>query len=111
MATKRLKWEDMEPPGLEGEFENYTDEDARRHGYPSLKVMKLEYQLSQIAGEWRYTKADALIDKYKSVLYEMILHGYDVNTLPIQDQLPSRLMPEMPPKPVQKAIQSVYSSE
>lgn len=110
MATKRLKWEDMEPSGAEGELENSTDEDARRQGYPSLKVMKLEYQLSQIAGKWRYTKEDALVDKYKSVLYEMILHGYDVNTLPIQDQLPSPLMPELPPEPVRKAIQSVYEA-
>jgi hypothetical protein len=41
----------------------------------------------------------------------MILNGYDVDGLPIQDQLPDRLMPELPPKPVQMAIQSVYQAE
>jgi hypothetical protein len=41
----------------------------------------------------------------------MILKGYDVNTLPIQDQLPDRLMPELPPEPVQAAIQRIYQAK
>jgi hypothetical protein len=41
----------------------------------------------------------------------MILNGYDVDGLPIQDQLPENLMPELPPKPVQAAIQRVYQAE
>lgn len=87
---------------------NLTDEDARELGYPSAKVMRLEDQLTELAGKWRRTKEEALIYKYKSVLYEMILNGYDVNTLPIQDQLPDDLMPELPPEPVQMAIKTLY---
>jgi hypothetical protein len=111
MATKRLKWEDMKPPGLDRELHDYTDEDARKHGYPSLKVMKLEYELTRIAGSWRVSKRDSLVYEYKSVLYEMILNGYDVDTLPIQDQLPPELMPELPPPRVQAAIKQVYETQ
>ena len=107
---KRLTLDDMKPAGPPN-FDDYTDADARRHGYPNLKVMKLEWELTRIAAEWRDTKDDALVHEYKSVLYEMILNGYDVNTLPIQDQLPRRLMPELPPKPVQQAIKTVYDAE
>lgn len=111
MAAKRLKWEDMKPAGLAGELENYTDADARRHGYISLEVMQLEYQLTQIAGKWRSTKEEALVQEYERVLYKMILKGYDVNTLDIQDQLPDELMPDLPPEPVQVAIKRVYQAD
>ena len=107
---KRLTLSDMKPPDY-SVLSKYTDEDARKSGYPSLKVMKLEYELTRIAGAWRETKDDALVYKYKSVLYEMILNGYDVNTLPIQDQLPDELMPELPPEPVQSAIKRIYQPE
>ena len=107
---KRLKLEDMKPPGVTGKLENYTDEDAQRHGYPSLKVMKLEYELTRIAGTWRETKDNHLVHEYASVFYKMILNGYDVNTLPIQDQLPDELMPELPPESVQAAIKRVYQT-
>lgn len=111
MATKRLKWEDMKPPGHGDELENYTDEDARRHGYPSLEVMQLEYRLTQIVGRWRRTKENALVHEYERILYKMILKGYDLNMLPVQDQLPEDLMPDLPSKAVQKAIQTtVYDS-
>lgn len=108
--AKRLKWEDMKPSDPDGELENYTDMDARRHGYPSLEVMRLEYQLTDIVGKWRRTKEDALVHQYKVVLYEMILKGYDVNTLPVQDQLPDDLMPDLPPEPVKKAIIAAYEA-
>ena len=111
MARKRLKLEDMRPPGLVGALENYTDVDARRHGYISLEMMQLEYQLTQIAGKWRRTNEDALVQEYERVLYKMILKGYDVNTLDIQDQLPDNLMPDLPPEPVQAAIKRVYDVE
>lgn len=89
----------------------YHDEPALvRAGH--VKVLGLSYKLSELAGKWRYNQDDdGLVHEYKSVLYEMILNGYDVNTLPIQDQLPEKLMPELPPKPVQMAIQSVYQTE
>lgn len=90
----------------------YTDEDAQKLGYPSAEVLRLEIKLGEIAGKWRYNQDDeSLVLEYERVLYKMILKGYDVNTLPIQDQLPDELMPELPPKPVQAAIQSVYQAE
>ena len=110
MASRRLKWEDMEPAGLENELDGYTDVDARRHGYPSLEVMQLEYELTRIAGKWRSTEDDALVEEYERVLYKMILKGYDVNTLPIQDQLPDDLMPELPPPAVTAAIQQAIKA-
>ena len=106
---KRLTWEDMKPASY-SVVDNYTEEDARKSGYPSLKVMKLEYELTRIAGAWRETKRDSLVHEYKRVLYEMILNGYDVNTLPIQDQLPDERMPDLPPEPVQNAIKRVCDS-
>ena len=88
----------------------YTDDDAQRLGYISAEVLRLETNLGEIAGKWRRTKEDALVLEYKSVLYEMILKGYDVTTLPIQDQLPDDLMPDMPPLEVLQAIQNAYAS-
>ena len=90
------------------ERENYTDEDARKLGYPNVAVLHLEDKLSLIAGTWRDTKDDALVAEYRQTLYEMILKGYDVHTLPIQDQLPDRHMPELPPKKVLDAIVAAY---
>lgn len=89
----------------------YTDEDAIKLGYPSADVLRLEIRLGEIAGAWRENKTDELACEYKSVLYEMILKGYDVNTLPIQDQLPDRVMPDLPPQSVQQAIRKVYQTE
>jgi|SRR5690606_27063791 len=89
-----------------------SDDEVKKFGYPSVKVLGLSYKLSDLAGKWRGNQDDmGLVLEYKSVLYEMILNGYDVDGLPIQDQLPDRLMPELPPKPVQMAIQSVYQAD
>ncbi len=88
-----------------------SDSKIKQFGYPSRKVLSLSYQLSDIAGKWRRTREDALVDKYKGILYEMILNGYDVRTLPIQDQLPEDLMPELPPENVREAIQREYATE
>ena len=110
--VKRLKKEDViSREEYLQRIANLTDEQAVKLGYPSAKVMHLEDRLSELAGKWRRTKDDALVPEYKSVLYEMILNGYDVNTLPIQDQLPRNLMPDLPPEPVQMAIRSVYDSQ
>jgi len=89
----------------------YTDEDATKHGYPSAEVLRLEVKLGEIAGAWRKTKDDKYVYEYASILYKMILNGYDVEGLPIQDQLPDELMPELPPQPVQAAIKRVYQAE
>ena len=90
--------------------DQYTDIDAIERGYPSVEVLRLEIKLGEIAGAWRETKEEHLVHKYASVLYKMILNGYDVNTLPIQDQLPNRLMPELPPETVRSAIQRAYET-
>ena len=110
--VKRLTLDDMKSvEQYRAEMEKLTEDEVQRLGHPSKKVMRLEWRLSEIAGSWRDAKTDALVHEYKSVLYEMILNGYDVNTLPIQDQLPENLMPELPPEPVQIAIQRVYHIE
>ena len=90
----------------------YSDADAQKLGYPSAEVLRLEIELGEIAGAWRDNQDDGdLVREYERVLYKMILKGYDVNTLPIQDQLPDDLMPELPPEPVQAAIQRVYHAK
>lgn len=113
MATRRiLRPEDELPRAAHlAKVETYTDAQARQLGYPSATVLRLAYQLSAIVGEWRATQAEHLVTAYHSTLYKMILNGYNVETLPIQDQLPPALMPELPPKAVQTAIQQAYQLE
>lgn len=110
MAAKRiLKMEDMKSrEEYMEERRNYNDETARKLGYPSVEVLHLSDHLREIAGEWRETKEASLISQYRETLLTMILKGYDVDTLPIQDQLPVELMPEIPPQPVRKAIMQAY---
>ena len=112
MVAKRLKWEDMlsNEDGRK-ERQHYTDEDAHKLGYPSIAVLHLADKLRVLAGKWRRTKEDSLVAEYHITLLQMILKGYDVNTLPIQDQLPDDLMPELPPETVQVAIRDAYLSE
>lgn len=93
------------------ELEHITDQQAHKLGYPSAHVLRLEDKLTDIAGAWRESKEEALVHEYKSVLYEMILHGYDVQTLPIQDQLPPEVMPQVPSARVQKAIQKALTTQ
>ncbi|MEL6307283.1 MAG: IS6 family transposase [Chloroflexota bacterium] len=54
-----------------------------------------------------------ITDKLRSyqASLKMILKGYDLNTLPIQDQLPDDLMPELPPQSVQAAIKRAYETQ
>jgi len=110
MASKRiLKWEDMQSADVYlAKRQTYTDEQARNLGYPNAEVLRLADELSHIAGQWRGTKDEMLIEKYRDILYAMILKGYDVDMLPIQDQLPSDLMPELPPPAVRMAIIKAY---
>ena len=110
MATKRvLKWEDMQShEDYIEERRNYSDEHAHKLGYPNAEVLRLYDRLSQIAGKWRVTKDDKLVAEYRETLYAMILKGYDVDILPIQDQLPTELMPELPPPTVRAAILEAY---
>ena len=95
MATKRhllRPGDGISREELMEERRNYTDEQARKLGYPSATVLLLSDRLGEIAGKWRRTKDDALVPEYRATLYDMILKGYDVDTLPIQDQLPPELM-------------------
>lgn len=110
MATKRLlKLEDMKSrEEYLAERQTYTDEQARKLGYPSAEVLRLSDDLTRLAGKWRRTKDDGLVLEYRQTLYEMILKGYDVDTLPVQDQLPEELMPELPPPTVREAIMRAY---
>ncbi|MEO1666685.1 MAG: hypothetical protein AAFU54_18755 [Chloroflexota bacterium] len=86
---------------------NYTDAQAQSLGYPSAEVLRLSDDLSALAGEWRNTKSDNVATRYRETLLTMILKGYDVDTLPVQDQLPEDLMPDLPHPRVQEAIQQV----
>lgn len=106
MTTKRiLKWEDMgSPDAYLEERRHYTDEQARELGYVSAAVLRLSDQLSAIAGAWRTTRKTERVTQYQVTLYAMILKGYDVDTLPIQDQLPPELMPDLPSERVLAAI-------
>lgn len=92
----------------EEQIRHYTDEDAQRLGYPNVEVFHLERRLGKIAGKWRGTRDANLVAEYRHVLYEMILNGYDVTWLPIQDQLPKALMPPLPPPTVRAAILEAY---
>ena len=110
MAAKRiLTLEDMQSAEEYREKRrHYTDEQARNLGYPSAEVLRLSDDLTQLAGKWRETKDNQVASQYRETLLIMILKGYDVDTLPIQDQLPTELMPEFPPQPVRKAIMQAY---
>ncbi|MCI0714028.1 MAG: hypothetical protein L0154_27985 [Chloroflexi bacterium] len=88
--------EEISHAELMEERRRYTDQQARQLGYPSAEVLHLSDRLSEIAGQWRTTKDNNLVIEYRQILYEMILKGYDVNTLPVQDQLPEELMPNSP---------------
>lgn len=110
MAAKRiLRSEDeISREKLMHERHNYTDKQARELGYPNAEVLQLSDHLSAIAGQWRTTQNPALVEKYREILYSMILKGYDIDTLPLQDQLPEELMPELPPPAVRQAIKEAY---
>ena len=109
--AKRLKWEDMKSPEeYTAERQNYSDEQAQDLGYPSAKVLHLYDHLSNLAGEWRSSRSETLAHEYGKTLLDMILKGYDVDHLPIQDQLPLNLMPEIPPDSVLVAIKDALQS-
>lgn len=109
--VKRLTKNDMKSvEQYKAERQSYTDAQAQNLGYPNAEVLRLSDRLSNIATQWRESKADTLVLTYQNILYQMIFKGYDVETLPIQDQLPPELMPELPQK-VTDAIQRVFQTE
>lgn len=105
MATKKLKSGDglSNEEALE-ERRNYTDEQARILGYPSAEVLRLSDKLTNLAGQWRETKDAYVASLYRETLMVMILKGYDIDTLPVQDQLPEEQMLDLPPAAVLHAI-------
>lgn len=110
--VKRLTPADMKShEELMEERRNYTDEQARQFGYPSVYVLHQEDRLTWLAGAWRETKDDRYVKEYAAVLNDMILHGYDVDGLDIEDQLPEALMPQLPPRKVREAILKAYAAE
>ncbi|MEL6408074.1 MAG: hypothetical protein AAFR81_27135 [Chloroflexota bacterium] len=86
------------------ERRNYTDKQARALGYANAEVLRLSDKLTALAGQWRNTKDAHIAVLYRETLMTMILKGYDVDTLPVQDQLPKEHMPDLPPNPVLQAI-------
>ncbi len=107
--AKRLTWEDMKSrEELLEERRNYTDEDAQKFGYPSAEVLRLSDTLTELAGEWRETKDENVAIRYRETLLKMILKGFDFNNLDTEDYLPEEHMPDLPPKPIQKAIIEAY---
>ena len=86
--VKRLTLDDMKTVEQHrAEMEKLTEEEVQRLGHPSKKVMRLEWRLSEIAGKWRSNQDDmGLVHEYKSVLYELILNGYNVDGLPIHPE-------------------------
>jgi hypothetical protein len=112
MATQKIRILRTEDQKTREEYlarvKNYTDEDAHKLGYSNVHVLHLEDRLGQIAEQWRTSQDVQLVSKYRETLYDMILHGYDVDSLPLQDQLPKELMPELPPQAVRAAILQAY---
>jgi hypothetical protein len=110
MAAQELNQTDMQSQEeVFAERQNFNDEQARELGYPSAEVLRLSDKLGQIAGKWRRTKDQALVHEYGKVLLTMILKGYDVNQLDIEDRLPKELMPDIPNSRVREAIVGALS--
>jgi hypothetical protein len=109
--AKRLKPEaKISREAYLAEFQDYSNADAQKLGYPNIEVFHLAQRLSYIAGEWRETKIQELVSEYRETLYEMILKGYNLTILPIEDQLPEEFMPELPPASVLVAIRQAYAA-
>lgn len=111
MAAKELNPTDMQSQEeFLAERQNFNDEQARKLGYPSAELLRLSDKLGQLAGQWRRTKDQALVHEYGKLLLTMILKGYDVNQLDIEDCLPKEFMPEIPNARVREAIADALSS-
>lgn len=77
-------------------------------GYPSAEVLRLSDDLTQLVVEWRETKDETVAIRYREILLRMILKGFDIDNLDMQDHLPEEHMPDLPPQPVRKAIIQAY---
>jgi hypothetical protein len=76
-----------------------TDERAREAGYPNAHVFRLAYDLACLAGEWRKTKEDRVVQEYHKLFHHLLDLGWDPFLLSLSDMLPDELMPEIPEIP------------
>jgi hypothetical protein len=73
------------------------------------EVLRLADKLSYLAGTWRKLKQETIVHEYGKTLLTMILKGYNLDRLPIEDQLPEELMPYSPPLAVRQAIRAALA--
>jgi hypothetical protein len=90
-------------------FQDYSNTNAQKLDYPNLEVFHLAHRFSYIAREWSKTKAQEFVREYGETLYTMLLKGYNIILLPVENQLPEELMTEMPQASVLAAIRQAYS--
>lgn len=86
-------------PISETEFlASLTEESVRELGYSSLEVYLLEHQLGKLAGLWRRTKDQAVVQQYHDLFNKLVELGWDPNLLDLESALPRELMPAYEPK-------------
>jgi hypothetical protein len=73
-----------------------TDQRAQELGYPNADVYRLAYQLGCLAGEWRETKEERVVQEYYQLFQHLIELGWNPYLMEFTDLLPEELMPEFP---------------
>jgi hypothetical protein len=75
-----------------------TDEMAREQGYANADMLRKARRLGDLAGKWRTTKSDDDVRAYHALFAELIAEGWNPHLLDVEEALPKRLMPELPPQ-------------
>ncbi|MEM6284865.1 MAG: hypothetical protein AAF787_21930 [Chloroflexota bacterium] len=70
-----------------------TDEMAREEGYPDAATLRMEHRLGQLAGKWRRTQQDSVVETYHKLFVELVERGWNPDQLTAQQSLPRDLMP------------------
>ena len=66
---------------------------VERFGFSENPVFdKLMSELAFLAGKWRRTKEDTLVERYQTILRALVFIGYS-DELPLELELPEKLMP------------------
>ncbi|MCI0712584.1 MAG: hypothetical protein L0154_20680 [Chloroflexi bacterium] len=66
---------------------------VERFGFDDNPVFdKLMNELAYLAGYWRETKEDTLVERYQTILRALVFIGY-AEELPLELELPDALMP------------------
>jgi hypothetical protein len=73
-----------------------TDEIAQEEGYPNAEVYRLSFKLGNLAGEWRETKEERVVQEYHRLFYHLIDLGWNPYLMEFTDILPDELMPKFP---------------